>query len=856
MNKESKFLKEFLGGMVSKIIVCLMVLLLGITLEVASSPMAYAASAVQPQYNAVAQTQKSDYAPNEEIVVEYSDFPGNSYEWITVVPVSNADNNYDQWFYTKGNQSGSLTFKGLAAGDYEVRSYFTRSASDVKTRSRFTITEPEYNSVAQTQKGNYVPNEMIVVEYSDLPGNSYEWITVVPASNADNKYEQWFYTKGNHQGSLTFKPLEPGDYEVRSYFTRSAVDVKTRSSFTVKEPEYKPVVQTAPNEEITDNSSSQAIGPKPEVCDPNKPIPGAFSAIRIGDIDGFGFSDGKNLTAANGKSVNIDGNGVLTTGDYLPDFNGDAKFSNRDGGDPFDNRSYAEADATFLTGDGYQDMGSTGSDYTDVFLGKAFTKLKSDRPFPDGDAKTLPNQPGFKFRFKVAKDKLPEGTPLFLNTMLGDYDVKPTQVILKTVNGKSITKELKVSEKGKTDGSIQASYVALKFNQVFRDGDAKGEPGYWVGSFDVDFDAPKEPATSFDFAEIGTNKILLKPCPPKAYQGEIHGLNWNDTDGDGDRSTIISGNPPDVMFVIDLSGSTDGRFQGSDMGDVNGDGRSNTILDGEISGFIALNQQLIDLGFGDTGKVSLIGFAERTGQIDMDLATPGFQLAIAPGVDKNGNGIPDVKDVLSSLTRDSNFYGRGTNYEPGLKLAIATLSSLNTPAGKANVVFLSDGVPGGGESGRSYATKQINYIDEADSLHSANVNVTAFGAGSGAELPPLQKVDSRAAIFTTTDELVDVFSGLKGIGSSSSSSGLEPALPNVTIYLDLNDNGKLDGKEPSQVTNDKGLYQFTDLAPGTYIVRQVLQSGFTQTAPAGGFAKVTLGEDEIVSDINFGNTNN
>ena len=32
---------------------------------------------------AIAETQKSNYAPNEPIVVEYSNFPGNKSDWIT-----------------------------------------------------------------------------------------------------------------------------------------------------------------------------------------------------------------------------------------------------------------------------------------------------------------------------------------------------------------------------------------------------------------------------------------------------------------------------------------------------------------------------------------------------------------------------------------------------------------------------------------------------------------------------------------------------------------------------------------------------------------------------------------------------
>ncbi len=89
------------------------------------------------------QTQKSNYAPNEAIVVEYSDFPGNAYDWISLAPADTPDSNYNQWFFTKGNPSGNHTFQGLASGDYQVRGYFNWSAGGfiVQTRSDFTVSE-------------------------------------------------------------------------------------------------------------------------------------------------------------------------------------------------------------------------------------------------------------------------------------------------------------------------------------------------------------------------------------------------------------------------------------------------------------------------------------------------------------------------------------------------------------------------------------------------------------------------------------------------------------------------------------------------------------------------------------------
>ncbi|MGK7886905.1 MAG: hypothetical protein AB4057_20040, partial [Crocosphaera sp.] len=238
--------------------------------------------------------------------------------------------------------------------------------------------------------------------------------------------------------------------------------------------------------------------------------------IRIGDFDGFGFREGNGLKSASGDPINVDGKGVLSVNDFLPDFNGDGKISNRDAGDPFDNRSEAEVAGTYLTGDGFEDMGSQGSDYTDLSLGKVFgykTSPTYGNSFPDGDPKTLPNTPGFEFRFKVAKGKLPEGTPLFFNVVFGDYDVKPIAIIFKNSQGETVKQDLTASAQGKNDGMIASAFANLDFSQVFTDGDSSGEAGYWVGYLDVDFDAPEEPYLSFDFAEIGTKQIPLTPCP-------------------------------------------------------------------------------------------------------------------------------------------------------------------------------------------------------------------------------------------------------------------------------------------------------------------------------------------------------
>jgi hypothetical protein len=81
----------------------------------------------------------------------------------------------------------------------------------------------------------------------------------------------------------------------------------------------------------------------------------------------------------------------------------------------------------------------------------------------------------------------------------------------------------------------------------------------------------------------------------------------------------------------------------------------------------------------------------------------------------------------------------------------------------------------------------------------------------------------------------------------------EPGLAGWTIYLDLNNNGVLNAGEPTRITSASGAYQFTGLAAGPYVVREVLQTGWAQTFPTSGFHMVTLTAGGSVEGRDFGN---
>jgi len=106
----------------------------------------------------------------------------------------------------------------------------------------------------------------------------------------------------------------------------------------------------------------------------------------------------------------------------------------------------------------------------------------------------------------------------------------------------------------------------------------------------------------------------------------------------------------------------------------------------------------------------------------------------------------------------------------------------------------------------------------------------------------------------------------------------EPGLAGVTIYSDWNFNGVLDDHEPRAVSmkddpatarNETGMYWLEGLRPGGHVIREVVPEGFIQTFPRGpillgtnsvttdlvapGVHYVFLGSGETIDGINFGN---
>lgn len=440
---------------------------------------------------------------------------------------------------------------------------------------------------------------------------------------------------------------------------------------------------------------------------------------------------------------------------------------------------------------------------------------------------------------------------------------------ISTANG--VTSEFTVDFSG---GASYAPLLSVDSDfSAFADGDASNDPTLYftyeaanVDGFDHVIGTDGSQLTFEDLPNGGDedfNDIILnfgldagtptddtgEPIIEGEGDGSISGLKFDDLNGNSTRDSetglieeLVQGDDPDVVFVIDTSGSTNNNntiFEGNiDIEDLNGDGRASDTIDAEIFAFSALNQQLINSGLGNI-DISVVEFSNTARQL----------ITTTPEADDDGNGTPDIVDNLTMLRSRT-----GTNFNNALEGAEEVFLDLGTEPGNGNLIFISDG-----DSGANSETPEIANRLRDD----LGINITAFGAGTNSDLDVISQVDPGAIQFTTTDQLVDIFGNLDGNGNASGNSNgeannngsqgtIEPTISDVTIYLDLNNNGELDTDEPSQVTDENGEYSFTGLEAGTYFVREVVPNGFTQTAPA--VAEVTLGEGESIEDLDFGNT--
>jgi hypothetical protein len=80
----------------------------------------------------------------------------------------------------------------------------------------------------------------------------------------------------------------------------------------------------------------------------------------------------------------------------------------------------------------------------------------------------------------------------------------------------------------------------------------------------------------------------------------------------------------------------------------------------------------------------------------------------------------------------------------------------------------------------------------------------------------------------------------------------EVPIQGVVIYIDANNDGKLDNGEIATVTDANGYYKLSNLPAGNYAVREVVPAGWVQSAGPSGSTVITVASGQNVTGVNFG----
>jgi subtilisin family serine protease len=387
--------------------------------------------------------------------------------------------------------------------------------------------------------------------------------------------------------------------------------------------------------------------------------------------------------------------------------------------------------------------------------------------------------------------------------------------------------------------------------------------------------------------------------------GEIHGIKWNDLDGDGTQDEDEPGLEGWTIYLDDNQNGQLDVGEESTLTDANGeyeftnlDAGTYTVAEEQQSGWEqtypssplpngnfetgnltnwetigVANIESSDFGSGPVEGTSQAFLSNTNGAVS-DANLESF-LGLTPGsLDSLGNGNATEGSALKrtitvsagdQLTFDWNFLtneGTPSSFNDFAFISIgttdsSTLASTNSSFVPSSTIFPSE--TGFGTFSHTFTTGGtytlgLGVLDVADTVADSGLLIDNVSVNVSTHTVELSNGEIVTDIDFGNQEQRGTISGSKWSdldGDGTRDTG-EPGLANWTIYLDDNNNGLLDTDETSTTTDELGNYSFS-LEAGTYTVAEVLEPEWVQTYPVGGTHTVELDTAEDVTNIDFGN---
>jgi protocatechuate 3,4-dioxygenase beta subunit len=787
---------------------------------------------------------------------------------------------------TLTDASGNYSFANLAAGTYAVRELVPAglvptsadpAVIDVSGGSTITgINFGNFSSAPANRLGGRAFNDLNSNGIQDTvePGLS-GWTIFLDTNNNGVVDTGEPSTHTDSTGNYVFTNLVPGPYRVREVVPTGFVLTTTTN----------PVVLVVSNSMTGVNFGNFNLTPT-----------NRLSGRVFNDLHGNGTQD----TSGPGLSdwiifLDTNNNGVLDTTEpsTLTDANGNYSFANLPGGTyrvhevispSFVQTTVNPADLVVSNGstlDGVN-FGNFSIAPTNPISGRAFNDLNNNGTLDSGE----PGLPGVTIFLDANNNgMLDNGEPStltdangnysFANLPVGTYGVRelvPLTYVTTTANFSVITLSSGSSYPAVNFGNFGGNRISgraftdLNYNGVL-DAEEPGLPGVTIfldanGNFQLDAGEVSSTTDSngnYSFTNLPAGTYRVRAVTPTGFFRTTS----NPADSVVSNGSILTG----VNFG-NYSVAATNRLSGRAFNDLNFNGIQDSGEPGlpGLTVFLDTNNNgVLDGGETNTttdasGNYSFSNLAAGTYRV-REVVPAGFVattdnpvvLPISGGSTLNGINFGNFNTnptnrISGQAYNDLNFNGIQDAGDPGLPGMTVFLDTNN------------NGVLDGGEpSTTTDASGNYSFSNLTPGTYAVHEVVPAGFVPSTAN-PVVLAVSSSSTVsgvkfgnfnISPTDRISGlVYSDLNSNGIQDSN---EPGLPGVTVFLDGNSNGVLDPGEMSLTTDSSGNYSFTNLASGSYRVRERVPAGWVLTS--GSSAVSVFGSGSTITGVTFGNFN-
>lgn len=265
------------------------------------------------------------------------------------------------------------------------------------------------------------------------------------------------------------------------------------------------------------------------------------------------------------------------------------------------------------------------------------------------------------------------------------------------------------------------------------------------------------------------------------------------------------------------------------LGDINGDG-------------------LLDAGVFDGGALFHYALQDQAGNFNSVYASgvgkPGHPVAAAFLRDVDGDLRPDLVWVSEGVGVQAVFVAQNT----------LTTGAWFTPA--RQTVWSLAATPGGG---LDLALGDFDGDGLADLVVTQAAEGTVEIVRNRSVINPTAILVSVVGSNSTGNNFVNAPPGqiygrvYEDVTRDGNHLLSKPGRAGVTVFVDLNGNGRLDPGEPTSRTGSQGLFAFDGLADGVYRVGVVSEPGRRWTSPQGEFVEFTVHAGQsVANDVYFG----